>query len=151
MASVSSSTLIIFIASILVAASVAGTMTNGVSRLGDALGDRSVDISNEVRTDIDVISDAGSDSVYDNGTENVTLLVKNTGSRTLSTDPDTIDVIIDGAYHTDVSTEVISADDEWTEGAVLRLEINVSDGLSSGSHRAVVIVNDDRETFEFST
>lgn len=152
MASVSSSTLIIFIASILVAASVAGTMTNGVSRLSDALGDRSVDVSNEVRTDVDVISDTGSNSIYDDGTGNVTLLVKNTGSQPLSTDPDTIDIIIDGAYRTDVSAQLVSSDEEWDVGAVLRLEVDVSDDpLDNGPHRAVVIVNGDRETVEFST
>lgn len=149
MASVSSSTLILFIASILVAASVAGTMTNGVSRLSDALGDRSIDVSNEIRTDIDVISDPGSDAVYDSGTNNVTLLVKNTGSQTLSTDPDTLDIIIDGEYQTTVSTTVAGSDTEWDVGSVLIVEIDVGSSLGSGSHRAVVIVNDDRETFEF--
>ena len=146
MASVSSSTLIIFIASILVAASVAGTMTHGVSRLSDALGDRSIDVSNEVRTDIEVISDPGSDAVYDGS--NVTLLVKNTGSQTLSSDPDTIDVIIDGEYRTDVSTEVVSNDQEWDVGSVVALHVNTG-SLDTGAHRAVVIVNDHRETFEF--
>lgn len=146
MASISSETLILFIASILVAASVAGTMTNGVSRLGDALGDRSIDVSNEVRTDIDVISDPGSDAVYTD--PNVTLLVKNTGSQTLSTDPDTLDIIIDGQYQTEVSTELVGSDTEWDVGSVVRVNVTTT-GLSQGSHRAVVIANDDRETFEF--
>jgi len=147
MASVSSSTLILFIASILVAASVAGTMTNGVSRLSDALGDRSIDVSNEIRTDIDVISDPGSDAVYSDAETNVTLLLKNTGSQTLSTDPDTLDIIIDGQYATDVSTRVVGEDTDWEKGAVLEVTVNRS--LGNGSHRAVVIVNDHRETFEF--
>jgi flagellar protein FlaG len=147
MASVSSSTLILFIASILVAASVAGTMTNGVSRLSDALGDRSIDVSNEIRTDIDVISDPGSDAVYSESNGNVTLLLKNTGSQTLSTDPDTLDIIIDGQYATAVSTRVVGEDTDWEKGAVLEVEIDRS--LDAGSHRAVVIVNDHRETFEF--
>ena len=147
MASVSASTLIIFIASILVAASVAGTMTTGVSQLGDALDDRSLDVANEIRTDIDVISDPGSDAVYNASTTNVTLLVKNTGSRTLSTDADTIDVIVDGEYATGVSTRVVSGDQSWSEGAVL--EVTVDKQLDTGPHRVVVIVNDDRETFEF--
>ena len=148
MASVSASTLIIFIASILVAASVAGTMTTGVSQLGDALDDRSLDVANEIRTDIDIISDPGSDAVYnDSGNENITLHVKNTGSRTLSTDADTIDVIVDGEYATAASTRVVSGDQSWSEGAVL--EVTVDKQLETGPHRVVVIVNDDRETFEF--
>lgn len=147
MASVSASTLIIFIASILVAASVAGTMTTGVSQLGDALDDRSLDVANEIRTDIDIISDPGSDAVYDDTTTNITLLVKNTGSRTLSTDADSIDVIVDGEYATGVSTSVVGTDDSWSKGAVL--EVTVDKQLDPGPHRVVVIVNDDRETFEF--
>lgn len=147
MASVSVSTLIIFIASIIVAASVAGTMTVGVSQLGDALGDRSLDVANEIRTDIVIISDPGSEAIYDETTENVTILVKNTGSSELSTDPDSIDVIIDGEYVVDVSTRLIGDDEAWTTGAVV--ELTVERQLDSGSHRAVVIVNDDRETFEF--
>lgn len=147
MASVSASTLIIFIASILVAASVAGTMTTGVSQLGDALDDRSLDVANEIRTDIDIISDPGSNATYNKSTTNVSLLVKNTGSRTLSTDANTIDVIIDGEYATPVSTRIVSGEESWSKGAVL--EVTVDKTLDSGSHRVVVIVNDDRESFEF--
>ena len=132
MASVSSSTLILFIASILVAASVAGTMTNGVSRLSDALGDRSIDVSNEIRTDIDVISDPGSDAVYSDAETNVTLLLKNTGSQTLSTDPDTLDIIIDGQYATDVSTRVVGSDTDWEKGRLKVEEGEVALAIATG-------------------
>lgn len=150
MASVSASTLIIFIASILVAASVAGTMTTGVSQLGDALGDRSVDVAGEIRTDVAIISDPGSEAMYDDSSGNVTILVKNTGSQALSTDPTTIDVIIDGEYQSDVSTKIVSGDSDWQVGAVLEINATTS-GLSpdNNPHRAVVIVNDDRETVRF--
>jgi flagellar protein FlaG len=145
MASVSSSTLIIFIASILVAASVAGTMTNGVQRLSGALGDRSVDVSQEIRTDVEVISDPGSpDAVYDNGT--LTLLVKNTGSSTLSPSPATLDVIVDGEYVVPSSVTVVGGD-SWRTGDVAR--VTVERDLSGGDHRVVVIASGDREVLEF--
>ncbi|MFB6081568.1 MAG: flagellar protein G [Halanaeroarchaeum sp.] len=147
MASVSSETLILFIASILVAASVAGTMTNGVSRLSNALGDRSIDVSQEIRTDIEIISDPASGTIYDGGANNVTLLLKNTGSQTLSTDPETIDVLIDGTYRTSVSTTVVDGS-SWTPGNVVRLNVT-GVSLGSGDHRAVVIVNDHREVMAF--
>lgn len=147
MASVSASTLIIFIASILVAASVAGTMTTGVSQLGDALDDRSLDVANEVRTDIDIISDPGSDAVYSNG--DVVLLVKNTGSQSLSTDPDTLDIIIDGEYQTNVSTTIAGDESDWRPGAVLEVTTTKTLSADGNPHRVVVIVNDNRETFEF--
>lgn len=149
MASVSSSTLIIFIASILVAASVAGTMTNGVQRLSDALGDRSVDVSQDIRTDVEIISDAGSpDSIYDGGAENVTVLVKNTGSKTLTATPGSIELIVDGDYHSPSSVTVVN-DDGWRTGTVAR--VNASVTLTSGDHRVLVIVNGDREVLEFRT
>jgi flagellar protein FlaG len=147
-ASVSSSTLIIFIASLLVAASVAGTMTNGVQRLSGALGDRSVDVSNEIRSDVEIINDAGSpDSIYANGT--LTLLLKNSGSQEIAPDPGSIDVIVNGEYKTQKSVEVLSGV-EWTPGNVVRLNATNVD-LSSGDHRVVVIVNGDREVLEFRT
>lgn len=147
MATISSEMLILFIASLLVAASVAGTMTTGVNRLSDSLGDRSLDVSDEIRTDIEIISDPGSTAVYDSNTETVTVLVKNTGSTGLAHDPSSFDVLIDGSYQTNLSTSVIG-EDTWGVGEVTRLEVS-GVTLSDGDHRAVVIVNDDREVLEF--
>lgn len=149
MASVASSTLILFIASLLVAASVAGTMTNGVERIGAALGDRSADVSAEIRTDIAIISDAGSPaSIYDDsGAGNVTLLVKNTGSQPLSNESTNFEILVDGEYQTGASTEVIGAS-SWRPGTVVRVTI-AGVSLASGDHRVLVIVNGDREEFQF--
>ena len=150
MASVSSSTLIIFIASILVAASVAGTMTSGVQRLSDALGDRSVDVSKEIQTDVEIISDAGSPaSIYDGTSENLTVLLKNTGSNSLGADPDVVEFIVDGRYQTGLTVEVVDGD-SWTPGNVVRVNAtNVA--LDNGDHRVVVIVHGDEEVLEFRT
>jgi flagellar protein FlaG len=149
-ASVSSSTLIIFIASILVAASVAGTMTSGVERLSGALGDRSADVSEEIRSDVEIISDAGSPgSVYNNSSDTLTLLVKNTGSQTLPADPGVVDVIVDGEYATTVTVEVVDGSD-WTVGNVARVNAT-GVSLSDGDHRAVVVIHGDREVLSFRT
>lgn len=149
MATISSEMLILFIASLLVAASVAGTMTTGVNRLSESLGDRSIDVSEEIRTDIEVISDPGSNAVYDAKNETVTLLVKNTGSSSLAHDPSSFDVLIDGSYQTNRSTTVIGRE-TWGVGDVTRLEVS-GVTLSEGDHRIVVIVNDDREVLEIRT
>lgn len=150
MASVSSSTLIIFIASLLVAASVAGTMTSGVQRLSSALGDRSADVSEEIRTDVEIISDPGSPAaIYDEANTTLTLLVKNTGSQTLPPDPELISVVVDGRYATAKNVTVISGD-SWTVGNVARVNAT-GVNLSSGDHRVVVTVNGDRETLRFRT
>ena len=146
MASVSSSTLIIFIASILVAASVAGTMTNGVQRLSGALSDRSADVSNDIRTDVDLISDPGSpSSIY--ADESITLLVKNTGSNTLPARPGTFDILVDGQYDTPANVTVIGGGERWQVGDVVRVTLEQT--LSEGDHRVIVTVNGDEETLEF--
>ena len=150
MASVSSSTLIIFIASILVAASVAGTMTSGVQRLSGALSDRSVDVSQEIETDIEIISDPGSpSSIYNDTDSELTLLVKNTGSESLPAAPGTFDVIVDGEYATSLTVTVVDGS-SWGPGNVVR--VTASDvTLDTGDHRVVVIVNGDREVLELRT
>ena len=149
MATVSSEMLILFIASILVAASVAGTMTTGVNQLSNALSDRSLDVSYEIRTDVEIISDPGSGAVYDNGTNTVTILVKNTGSGMLSADATNVDVLIDGDYHTNITITVVDGD-SWATGNVARVEANSVD-LGSGDHRIMVVVNGDEERMEFRT
>lgn len=150
MASVSSSTLIIFIASLLVAASVAGTMTNGVQRLSGALSDRSVDVSQEIQTDVEIISDPGSPSaIYADDANNVTILVKNTGSETVAAVPDKFEVVVNGRFRTNVSVAVVDGS-TWKPGNVARLNVSEVD-LGAGDHRAVIIVNGDREVLEFRT
>jgi len=150
MASVSVSHLILFIASIVVAASVVGTFTSEVNRLSSAIGDQGVDVSEDVRTNIEIISDPGSE-VYDrNGNGNVTLLVKNTGSQNLPADAGQVDVLVNGEYQTNVGLKLVDTSaDEWERGSVARL--NVSTSLSPGDHRVKVIVNGDEEVFEFRT
>ncbi|MFB6134853.1 MAG: flagellar protein G [Halanaeroarchaeum sp.] len=149
MASVSSETLILFIASILVAASVAGTMTDGVNRLGNALSDMSDDVSEEIRSDIEIISDPSSDALYDQNNATLTLLLKNTGSSRLNPDPGNVDLLVDGTYHENVSTAVIDGE-TWQVGNVVRLDAE-SLSLASGDHRAVVIVDGAREVIRFRT
>lgn len=146
MASVSVSHIILFIASIVIAASVAGVLTTEVTRLSSAIDDRGVDVSDKVRTDIEVISDSGSDDCCYDGT-NITLLVKNTGSRTLPSEPDQIDTLVDAEYDPHVNVSVLEKDD-WEPEATARVNITES-GLDSGDHRVKLVVKGDEEVFEF--
>lgn len=150
MALVSSETLIIFIASLIVAATVAGTMTSGVNQLNAALDDRTVDVSENIRSDIDIISDPASGEVYDDANNNVTLLVKNTGSGTIDHDPANVDVILDGRYRSNVTTEVIDGN-SWTVGSVVRLNVTDVSLADNEDHRVVLVVNENREVLEFRT
>jgi flagellar protein FlaG len=152
MASVSISHMILFIASMLIAASVAGVFTTSVDRLSGAIDDQGLQVSDNVRTDVEIISDNGTGAcVYDcGGNGNLTLLVKNTGTQRLSAQPDQIDVLINGQFQpaSDKHVEVLGDTDSWDRGSVIRLNVT-EPGLSSGDHRARVIVNGDEEDFEF--
>ena len=149
MASVSVSHMILFIASILIAASVAGVFTDTVGQLSQAIDDQGLQVSDDVRTDVEIISDNGTGAcVYNcSGQGNLTLLVKNTGSRDLPPDADRVDVLVDGQYQAagDVHLEVLDGSDTWRRGSVAQL--NVTTDLGSGDHRAKVIVSGDEEVF----
>lgn len=150
MASVSVSHLILFIASMLIAASVAGVFTSSVDELAGAIDDRGVQVSDNVRTDIEIISDGGSDNIYNaSGNENVTLLVKNIGTNDLVVSDSRIDVLINGRFQAtgDIGIELLGNGETWSPDEVVR--INASQPLSDGDHRAKVIVNDAETVFEF--
>ncbi len=149
MASVSVEQLILFIASIVIAAGVAGVFTSNVDDLAGAIDDRGLEVSDDIRTSVEIISDSGADAVYNDTTGNVTLLVKNTGSSDLVADPSQVDVLLDGQFRTDVS--VALADGEgtsWGQTRVATVTITEAD-LSVGDHRVKLVVNGDEERFRF--
>ena len=150
MASVSVSSLVLFIAAMALAAGVAGTMVNSVSEVSEALGAKSVDVAQDIETEVEVISDPGSGAIYDDGATEVTVLVKNTGLRTLPASSDGLEFLVDGQYVPpgDVSVSVIGGG-EWRRGEVVRVRIDRS--LGSGEHRVVVIAGEDREVLTFYT
>jgi flagellar protein FlaG len=150
MAGASVSEMILFIAALVIAASVAGTLTAQVDRVSDSISARSLDVSNEIRADVTIISDSGA-QVYDrNGNGNVTLYLRNTGSSDLPDDPQTFDVLFDGAYQEDVYVSVVKGGPGWSRGGVVNVTFSVG-SLSAGDHRVKIIVREDEETFEFRT
>ncbi|MUV58439.1 flagellar protein FlaG [Halogeometricum rufum] len=149
MADVSAPTLILFIASLVIAAGVSGVLINTVTDISSALDDRGADVSKNIRTDVEVISDSES-SVYDDGSGNLTLYVKNTGDRTLPATGETFDVIVDAQYRTDVTVTVADGNTDWAPHGVVKVVVG---GLSldSGDHRVKLVVDGDEETFRFRT
>ena len=145
MASVSVSHLILFIASMMIAASVAGVFTSSIGQLSGAISEQGFDVSSEVRTDIEIISDSGSDAIYDNG--NITLYIKNTGTERLAADPGQMDILVNGQFVTDYSVTRADGSGAWQPGTVVRLDIQQS--LDAGDHRVQITVNGDEEVFEF--
>jgi flagellar protein FlaG len=149
MAGASVSEMILFIAALVVAASVAGTLTTQVNRVSDSISARSLDVSNEIRADITIISDAGA-QVYDrNGNGNVTLYVRNTGSSDLPADPRSFDVLFDGNYVTDVSVTVVRGSPGWSRGGIVNVSFDAGSLPAGTDHRVKLIVREDEERFEF--
>lgn len=148
MAEISVPTLILFIASIVIAAGVAGVLIDTVSGISNAVDDRGGDVSKSIKTDAEIISDPEA-GVYNESENTLTLYVKNTGVRTLSTGNSTIDLFLDGRYQTAVTLSVVSGS-EWTPNAVVELTVS-GVSLSPGDHRVKLIVDSDEETFDFRT
>lgn len=147
MASVSVSHLILFIASMMIAASVAGVFTSSIGQLSGAISEQGFDVSKDVRTDIEIISDSGSDAIYNSSSETITLYVKNTGTERLAADPGELDVLVDGQFVTDYTVARADGSGAWRPGTVVRLDIQRS--LGGGDHRVQITVNGDKEVFNF--
>ena len=154
MASVSVEQLILFIASIVIAAGVAGVFTSSVDDLAGAIDDQGIEVSDDIRTSVEIISDSGSDAVYDDAEETsgtVTLLVKNTGSSDLVADPSQVDVLLNGQFRTDVSVALADGDGtetSWGQTEVVTVQLT-DVALDPGDHRVKLIVNGDEELFQF--
>jgi flagellar protein FlaG len=150
MASTSVSTLIIFIAAVSIAAGVSGAMVTTVGGIADSLDDRGEDVDADIDTEIEIISDPGSDAVYDDGTDTVRVLVKNTGERTIPTADTGVELLVDGRYvpRSEYTVTVVDGG-RWRDGNVVRIEANES--LAPGDHRVAVIVDRERETLRFRT
>jgi flagellar protein FlaG len=148
MASVSVSHLIIFIAAMLVAASVAGLLTTTVDDISDAIEDQGFSTSDEIRSDITIINDASATQA-DGG--NVTLYVKNTGESELSTQPGDIDVLINGIFVTGIGEgdiTLLDGAEVWGDGEVVRIYAETDSGnIETGENRAQVTVNGGEDVF----
>lgn len=148
MASVSVSELVIFIAAVSVAAAVSGAMVTTVGGISGSLDEQGANVASDIATDIEVISDPGSGAVYNATEQQVRVLVKNTGERTIQTEGSAVEVLLDGRYVSPSAYTVTVVDGgSWREGNVARVVVNSS--LSTGDHRVVVLAGSERETLRF--
>lgn len=154
MSSESISSLILFIAAMLVAAAVAGTLVTTVTDVSGSIDSHSDGVREQIDTDIEIISDPGSGAVYDEANGTISVLVKNTGQRTLAADGSELDVLVDGEYVTSEEFDVVlhDADDEpnsWRRGVVAELEIPDQSLETGEEHRVTVSVGGETEALEF--
>lgn len=157
MASVSISHAIMFIASLVVAAGVAGVLVAGVDQVGGSLADRSADVSDSISADVTIISDPGApDAIYRSADDELVLLVKNTGSTSLAADERQLDLLVNGQFVSEnVTVERASdpADSSWPQNSVVRITVaDASDRdlvTVDGDNRVVVDVEGNRDSIEF--
>jgi flagellar protein FlaG len=149
MSGVSASHLVIFVASIVVAAGVAGTLVTQVDRVSQSITKQSEDVEERIDTDIQIISDTGSSSsIYDDGTENLTVYVKNTGDTDLSPRPDEISVLVEGRFKSPATVRRPNGGGtEWPPGSVL--EIIVENVDIDGPTRVTVAIKENEDTIRF--
>ena len=151
MASVSASHLIIFVASLVIAAGVVGTLTTGVERVSSSIDDGSLDVSQQIRMDMSVISDSG--ATYTEGTQLV-VHVRNTGSQSVPLDQSAVDIVFNGQFLGEGDFTIEDANDDeneetvWRPGEVVEIEVTGAD-IEEGDNRFFITVNGDEELFEF--
>ena len=151
MASVSVSHLIIFIAAMVIAASVAGLLTTTVDDISNAIEDQGLstgeETGEEIRSDISIINDAGSTETADG---NLTLYVKNTGDNQLPTQPRQIDILINGQFVTFDASRIglLDGADVWGDGVVAEIVVDVGGvDIRTGENRAKVSVTGGEDVF----
>ena len=150
MSGVSASHLVIFIASIVVAAGVAGTLVTQVDRVSTSIVSQNEDVEERIDTDIRIISDTGQpDSIYD-GTE-LTLYVKNTGGTELTPEAGSIDVLVDGSFNNlEPVSRVDEPNDRWPPGTVIKLTVSGPDITGGDDVRVTVSVRENEDTIRFT-
>jgi len=150
MSGVSAAHLVIFIASIVVAAGVAGTLVTQVDRVSTSIVSQNEDVEERIDTDIRIISDTGSDAIYDSGT--LTLYVKNTGGTELTPETGSIDLLVDGSFINEKNVTRVNADDpnRWPPGTVIEVTVDSFDSPPSGDTRVTVSVRENEDTIRFT-
>jgi flagellar protein FlaG len=157
MSGVSASTLVIFIASILVAAGVAGTLVTTVGEISTSAETKGDEITDSIDADIELLNDGGGADFYTengDGTANVTVYVRNTGSTTLSKDPNELDVLINGLFVREGNLNVTSMNGDsgsaWAEDEVIEIEIELDEQLEGSGNRLTVATGGAERSLEFN-
>lgn len=148
MASVSVSHLIIFIAAMLVAASVAGMLTNTVNDISNAIEEQGFSTSDDIRSDITIINDPGN-GTYDSTSNEVTLYVKNTGRTELATNSGNIDLFVNGVF-TPVSGDnvtILEGAEIWGRNDVVRMTVSSDNVNDPGENRVKVVADGAEDVF----
>ena len=162
MSGVSASTLVIFIATILVAAGVAGTLVTTVGDISSSAETQGDQITESIDANFELLNDGGGENFYkeddlndgDNAAE-ITVFVRNTGSNALIKEPGEIDVLVNGLFVDDGDLEIESTDDDahdraWAEGEVIEIVVGLDDPLTGSGNRLTVATKGTERSLEFN-
>lgn len=159
MSGVSASTLIIFIATILVAAGVAGTLVTTVSDIANSAETQGNEITNSINANIELLNDGGGDKFYTETTADpaaqITVFVRNVGATPLIKEPSEVDVLVNGLFIDSSALEITSVDGDdgqraWVEGEVIRVDIELADELTGSRNRLTVAASGAERSLEFN-
>lgn len=159
MSGVSASTLVIFIASILVAAGVAGTLVTTVGDISTSAETRGDAITESIDSEIELLNDGGGSSFYvENDTDNtskITVYVRNTGSTTLTKNESELDVLVNGLFVSDENLNITSmngdnTENAWAEDEVIEIVISLDEQLSGSGNRLTVSPPGTERSLEFN-
>jgi flagellar protein FlaG len=159
MSGVSASTLVIFIATVLVAAGVAGTLVTTVGDISNSAETQGDAITESIDSEIELLNDGGGSGFYtesdDGSTANITVYVRNTGSTTLSKDESELDVLVNGLFvpSEDLNITSMNGDDDiaaWEEDEVIEIVIVLGDPLSGSGNRLTVSPQGTERSLEFN-
>ncbi len=155
MSGVSASTLVIFIATILVAAGVAGTLVTTVGDISTSAETRGDAITESIDADIELLNDGGGANFYveeGDGTSEITFYLRNTGSNALLKEPGDIDVLVNGLFIDDLSIESRSGNDDprvWERGEVIEIVVTLEEELDGNGNRLTVSTKGTERSLEF--
>ena len=150
MSSVSATHLILFIASLVLAVAIAGTLVMEVGHMSTAIENRGTNVAEEIGTEVEIVSDEGApDGMYDD--DEITVLVKNVGSESLPVEERAVDLLIDGGYVPNDDIEEVErvdveGSDTWRPGGVVEVTIDVEEKDIEGDTSITVISDGSEDT-----
>ena len=164
MSGVSASTLVIFIATVLVAAGVAGTLVTTVGDISNSAETQGDEIANSINANIELLNDGGGsgfyieedDGTFDDGQEaKITVYARNTGSTALIKNDDELDVLVNGLFVAEENLEITSmnGDDDqraWAEDEVIEIVIELDETLEGSGNRLTVSPAGTERSLEFN-
>ena len=144
--SASTSHMILFVAALIVASSVAGIFTKSVFDISGGISERNDRLYMDLKTDIKIINDPGNVP-----NDPLIIFIKNTGESQL--DGSQIQILIDGYLLDDseYSQTVMDENSYWNTSTVLQVTVNGGSfsNLSAGDHYIKVVIYSSSDRMNF--